>query len=870
MIDFELDQFQLDAIAGIDEGHNVVVAAPTGSGKTVVAEAAIEIALRSGARAFYTTPIKALSNQKYRDLVALWGPERVGLLTGDRVVRPDADVVVMTTEVLRNMVYAESSQLDRLAVVILDEIHFLQDAYRGPVWEEVIIGLDHRVKLVCLSATVSNIEELGDWIRELRGHTRVVTSTQRPVVLDTLYAYQDRRHRALQLLAMLIDGSPNPRGEHLGGNPRSNRRSDQGQRKLGTPRRGELLDHMVHQAMTPAIWFVFSRKGCDVAAAQLRDLGHSYTSRAQRLQIEQLADLDHCDLDAVDRQAIGFDDWYDALIHGIGVHHAGLIPLCKEIVERCFLAGLLTVVFATETLALGINMPARSVVIDKVSKFTGDGHETLTPAQFTQLTGRAGRRGIDEVGYAIVQRNPFISFQSVAQLAASTSFPLRSAFRPTYNMTANMIARFDRSRALEVLGQSFAQFQADRDVVRLNKSLRDSQRAEQHWREQAQCEHGDLENYLDVLERFERLKTTRGASPARIGEALALLRPGDVIAQFVMTNATDREWLEACVLGVSTRKSTVRIKVVDKTGQLFYFEEADFEVPPYRLTSIELPEPYAPNSSVFLDEVAVRLSALGGFDELKATSPVVADPYHDARDQVLAHPVHRCRDLDRHLYAHKKLRAIEAKRQRSERTAMSATNSVAHQFERVRNVLQASEMANGWALTEAGVALTGIYHERDLAIASALAEGVFDDLTPQELAATLSYFTYDPRRFDAAHACAPTQRLAERLRAATRVVRKLNRLEQDHGLGGTTELSAGFAEAALAWAGGAALSEVMSEPINVHEWLAGDFVRSVRVLIDVARQLSHAAPNPSVRSCAAQLPALLERGIVSDTERGPE
>ncbi len=472
---FRLDPFQVEAIGAIDRGRSVLVSAPTGSGKTVVAEHAIATARAAGGRAFYTTPIKALSNQKYHDLVGVHGVSEVGLLTGDTSVNGEAPIVVMTTEVLRNMIYSRSAALDGLLWVVLDEVHYLQDAYRGPVWEEVIVHLPERVRLVCLSATVSNADEVAGWIEAVRGPTSVVVEATRPVTLDNWYLVDDRHGDGLVMLPTLVDGRANPDGDRYDiehGETGRNRRGGRPRRRFATPRRVDVVDLLAERDMLPAIFFIFSRAACDDAVASCINAGMRLTTDGDRRRIREIVEHHVERLSETDLAALGYDRWTAALEAGVAAHHAGMVPPFKEAVEACFVEGLVKVVFATETLALGINMPARSVVIEKLTKFTGERHEALTPGQYTQLTGRAGRRGIDESGHALVLWSPFVGFEDVAGLASSRSFRLTSSFRPTYNMAANLVRRYPAEEAHRLLGLSFAQYQTDRDVVRLEQRLR--------------------------------------------------------------------------------------------------------------------------------------------------------------------------------------------------------------------------------------------------------------------------------------------------------------------------------------------------------------------------------------------------------------
>ena len=457
---FELDPFQKRGTAAIDRGHSVLVAAPTGSGKTLIAEHAVDRALSLGRRAFYTTPLKALSNQKLQDFRRRLGVDSVGLLTGDVAVHADAPVVVMTTEVLRNMLYAKSSALVDLGCVILDEVHYLQDAYRGPVWEEVIIHTPPDVQFVCLSATVSNASELAGWMTSVRGTTEVVVHTERPVELVNHYLIGERGRSDLVELPTLIGKAPNPVGIEMDdARHRGTRRRGMPRPKWFTPPRSEVVHFLAENNRLPAIFFVFSRAGCDEAALGLKNTGVQLTTAPEKVRIREVVERHTARLDARDLATLGYEQFIGTLVAGVGAHHAGLVPPFKVAVEECFIAGLVKVVFATETLALGVNMPAKAVVLDSLSRFKGHGHELLTPGDYAQLTGRAGRRGLDPVGHAVVLWSPFDSFAQVAALAASQDFRLTSAFRPTYNMVVNLVASHEPDEARRLLEQSFGQYQ---------------------------------------------------------------------------------------------------------------------------------------------------------------------------------------------------------------------------------------------------------------------------------------------------------------------------------------------------------------------------------------------------------------------------
>ncbi len=465
--DISPDGFQREAFEVLDRDRSVLVAAPTSSGKTLVAEYAIARALETGRRAAYTTPTKALSNQKLRDLGAWLGNDRVGLLTGDNVIRPDAEVVVMTTEVLRNMMYAESPHIANFGVAVMDEVHFLQDPYRGAVWEEVIIGAPAHLRLVCLSATVSNAAELAGWIDAVAGGCDVVVCSARPVPLEERFLVYERNSRRVVDLPTLQDGRANPEIERWERRPQSN--SARHRRRSGSvnparPRHSEIVEHLAADDKLPAIVFVFSRQGCDDAAQALVADNAAFLDASQQQRVRQIAAAHTTALAGTDLDALGYNEWLLGLQAGVAAHHAGLVPAFKEAVEDCFAAGLLAVVFATETLALGVNMPARSVVVSQLSRFRGEGFAMLTPGEYTQLTGRAGRRGIDDAGFAYTLWHPQVAFEETARLVLSDDFELDSSFRPTYNMAANLIARRTHAEATALVRSSFAQWRADRRI----------------------------------------------------------------------------------------------------------------------------------------------------------------------------------------------------------------------------------------------------------------------------------------------------------------------------------------------------------------------------------------------------------------------
>ena len=504
--DFAFDQFQIDACHAVESGHGVLVAAPTGAGKTVVGEFAAFLALRNGKKCFYTTPIKALSNQKFQEFVARFGEEKVGLLTGDTNINSDADILVMTTEVLRNMLYANSTTLVNLGSVVMDEVHYLADKFRGAVWEEVLIHLMESVQVISLSATVSNAEEFGEWLGEVRGQTDVIVSEHRPIPL----------YQHVLINSSLIDLFSQP-GKI---NPEILALEREALRKVRIPRnrreqwgaqesrltRAEIIEKLHRENLLPAITFIFSRMGCDAAVKQCLAAGLKLTNTEERAEILATAERFTANLPEEDLEVLGYRDWITALERGIAAHHAGLLPSFKNAIEDLFQRGLVKAVFATETLALGINMPARTVVLEKLTKWNGEAHVPITPGEYTQLTGRAGRRGIDIEGNAVVQWSPTVDSATAAGLASTRTYPLRSSFTPTYNMAINLIARFGRERAHGSLESSFAQFQADRAVVSLVRQAKKNEVARDELIESAKCHLGDFEGYASLRSEIKELE----------------------------------------------------------------------------------------------------------------------------------------------------------------------------------------------------------------------------------------------------------------------------------------------------------------------------------------------------------------------------
>ncbi len=481
---FGPDNFQLDAIEAIDQNVNVLVSAPTGAGKTLIANYAIGRVLERGERAFYTTPLKALSNQKFNELSKLFGKDRVGLLTGDTSINRNAEIVVMTTEVLRNMLLTESTQIMTLGLVVLDEVHYLQDQFRGGVWEEVIILTPSSVRFVALSATIGNAGFVGETFESVRGPTTVIIEKTRPIELHNHFAIVRRGQPYAEISDLIHEGRLSDEARKVDNMMKNTRRFRPGPKWKGpkssappppfrAPRRSELLQTLEKEGLLPVIVFIFSRAACDDAVSQIRRDGLLFTTPEQRREIEDIAQSRLLNFSEDDLKALDYNEFIDCLRRGISAHHAGMVPAFREIVEMCFEAGLLSVVFATETLALGINMPARSVALERFTKYSDSGRKFLTSGEFSQMTGRAGRRGLDDEGHAIVCFTNEVEFHDVGRVALAPPSELHSSFRPTYNFTSNLINHFEFETALEVVQCSYAQFETDRRATPSKRPLGD-------------------------------------------------------------------------------------------------------------------------------------------------------------------------------------------------------------------------------------------------------------------------------------------------------------------------------------------------------------------------------------------------------------
>jgi ATP-dependent RNA helicase HelY len=926
LYDFEFDDFQITACKALNAGHGVLVAAPTGSGKTVVGEFAAHLALAEGGKCFYTTPIKALSNQKYADLVRRYGPDRVGLLTGDNSINGEAPVVVMTTEVLRNMLYGGSSTLAGLSYVVLDEVHYLADRFRGAVWEEVIIHLADSVRVVALSATVSNAEEFGDWLAQVRGGTTVIVDEHRPVPLWQHMLAGGRLYDLFTAPAQRDQAGDGPRvGGSSAGRPdvarpdvarpgvasrqgaqvnpellRLAREDDwTGRRAPSRPARGgrrptrfrmtrrpEVIERLDRAGLLPAITFIFSRAGCDAAVRQCLDAGLRLTTPEEAAAITEVAERRTKDIPEADLPVLGYGEWLTGLQRGIAAHHAGMLPTFKEVVEELFEAGLVRAVFATETLALGINMPARTVVIERLDKWNGETHADLTPGEYTQLTGRAGRRGIDVEGHAVVLWLPGTDPMEVAGLAGTRTYPLNSSFRPSYNMAVNLVGQAGLQQAAALLESSFAQFQADRGVVGI---VRQARRIRQELDELAvTCDRGDFAGYDELRRELSEREgeAARQRSASRRAEALRsleALRRGDIIRVPGGRRAGIAVVLDPGLPagppgarnGRAAGENLPLPLVLTANRQVKRLSPADFPVPVTAIDRIRIPNSFSARSAKHRRDLASTVrNKLAAHPEL-ARRPTSAGSQRaeDAeqaeiarlRQRLRQHSCHGCPDLAEHIRRAEQRARLERELARLEAAVAGRTHVIARTFERVCAVLEHLGYLDGGTVTPDGRRLADLYTELDLLAAECVRRGLWDGLGPEELAACVSALTFESRQSeDADPPRLPAGRVRQVLASMAKIWAELDGIEKDHRLSFLREPDVRFAWAAHAWARGKPLETVLGPDLT-----PGDFVRAMKQLIDLLGQVAVAAGHDSPLAATARSAVdALRRGVVAYSSVG--
>ena len=922
-LSFELDDFQNTACRAVQAGRGVLVAAPTGAGKTIVGEFAVYLALQRGHKAFYTTPIKALSNQKYQELAARYGAANVGLLTGDTSINSEAPVVVMTTEVLRNMLYADSHTLAGLAFVVMDEVHYLADRFRGAVWEEVIIHLPSEVSVISLSATVSNAEEFGAWLGTVRGDTAVVVSEHRPV---PLWQHVMVRKDLVDLFAEIIafdevaavagrTGNKTPKinpellklartesvttGRDVSYGRRGARgrrspdlavqeRGGQGGQRFGSLERGgqgwaraasrpHVIRALERQDLLPAITFIFSRAACDAAVQQCAAAGLWLTTEAERTEIAKRVDAATAELPGADKEVLGFWGWRDGLLRGLAAHHAGMLPSFKEVVEGLFAGGLVRAVFATETLALGINMPARTVVLEKLEKFNGEAHVGITAGEYTQLTGRAGRRGIDVEGHAVVLWQPGTDPAAVGGLASKRTYPLNSSFRPTYNMSINLIAQFGRARTREILESSFAQFQADRSVVDLARQVRSREESLAGYEKSMTCHLGDFNEYAKLRRELSDHETGASKSKAKqrrdaLQDSVSSLRSGDVI---MVSGGRNPGYAVVVEADSSARQSRPGVLGMDREYRRLGTQ--DLSGPIEVLARVRVPKGF--NAKVPKDKRNLLAAVTEKLADTAKQRPHRSAAFHFqdsvvAEDEAIAvlrrnlraHPCHGCSEREDHARWSERWWKLRRETDAIVRAIQARTNTIARTFDRVIDLLASygfvvANDAGELRPSDDGQRLRRVYGEKDLLIALALRQGSFADLDAAELAAFTTVLVYQAKRdAEGSRPRMPSVGLEQAVDDVVVLWSRLQDTEESHKLPLTSEPELGLMWPMYKWAKGRSLQE----SLHGTELAAGDFVRWSKQVIDLLGQLSQvpALPGDFAKTCRSAMD-LVRRGVVA-------
>ncbi|MEB3254711.1 MAG: DEAD/DEAH box helicase [Synechococcus sp.] len=879
---FPLDDFQLEAIDALDQGHSVVVSAPTGSGKTLVGEYAIHRALSHGQKVFYTTPLKALSNQKLRDFRDQFGDDNVGLMTGDLSVNREASIVVMTTEIFRNMLYAEADDSDDpladVEAVVLDECHYMNDSQRGTVWEESIIHCPPSVQLVALSATVANSGQLTDWIERVHGPTTLVSSDYRPVPLQFSFCSAKGLHPLL-----------NDAGTGLHPNCKV-WRAPKGQKRKGrSPRPPQpeappisfVVAQMAERDMLPAIYFIFSRRGCDKA---VRDLGiQCLVNKDEQARIS--ARLKR--YSAENPEAVRDGIHADALTRGIAAHHAGVLPAWKELIEELFQQGLVKVVFATETLAAGINMPARSTVIASLSKRTERGHRPLMGSEFLQMAGRAGRRGLDSRGYVVTVQSRFEGVREAGQLATSPADPLVSQFSPSYGMVLNLLQRHDLAKARELVERSFGRYLAGLDLV-----------DEQDLLDQLRLQLGQLEGVSGDIpwEDFEEYEKLRG----RLREERRLLRILQQQAEESLANELTLALQFASTGTLVSLKSpqlkgrvtpAVIVDKIDGPGQfplLLCLTDDNVWVllPCQSVVSI-----HAELSCLQVDGLAVpelhRSGELRHGDQASgglalavahmARRHDMVTPQYDLAGEVLTqarlvrdleeqqgqHPAHRWGDRKQLKKHRRRMEELEQEIQERQQQLHQRSNRHWETFMALLEILQEFGCLDGLNPTEIGRTVAAIRGDNELWLGLALMSGHLDDLSPPDLAAVFEAISTEVNRPDLWSGFPPPPAAEEAMQDLVGLRRELLRAQDRHNVVVPAWWEPELMGLVEAWAKGIDWTDLIANT-SLDE---GDVVRIMRRTVDLLAQVPYCeAISDQLRSHARQALRAINRFPVAEAD----
>lgn len=876
---FELDSFQLDAIVALDSNKSVVVCAPTGSGKTLIGEYAIYRALARNRRVFYTTPLKALSNQKFRDFRDQFGAEQVGLLTGDTSINRDAPIVVMTTEIFRNMLYGTAigevgTSMFDVESVVLDECHYMNDRQRGTVWEESIIYCPANIQLVALSATVANSDQLTDWINQIHGPTELIYSDFRPVPLEFSFANPKGLFPLLDDSGKKMNPSLKPKGGKFrprGANQRGAKRPDP------TP-----LPFVINQLgkykMLPAIYFIFSRRGCDRAMEDIASLNLLNADEGEKVRLQ-------VDAFVARNPEIARPSQVDSLLRGIASHHAGLLPAWKAFVEELFQQGLVKVVFATETLAAGINMPARSTVISNLSKRTDTGHRSLHASEFLQMSGRAGRRGMDDVGYVVTVQSPYEGSKEAFRLATSPADPLVSQFTPSYGMVLNLLQVHTLEKAKELIERSFSQYlstvslkpqQAEIDELEAELTDLRSRVEAVDWKLMAQ-----YEKIQDRLREEKRLLKTlqQQAGESQLQE-LAMMVPYALAGTMLM--------LKGNSVQVPVPVSAVLVTKLSSPGQFPYLlclsrdnrwyivSLADVvqirpDIPRLDLVDrLPIPDGLVPKlgQSRKGDDtsavVAAKIPTLE-FDSQDAIAPEVyaqLQRMQGVQAQLEAHPVHQMGDRSKVFKLQRRIELLEDElRDRNARMG-NQTQRNWNDFLNLVTLLQEFGALDGLQPTVLGQAIAAIRGDNELWLGLAVMSGELDDLDPHHLAAVCAALVTEVSRPDTWTRYLLSESVIEVLESLRPIRRRLFQQQRKQDVMIPIWLEEDLIGLVEQWALETEWTDICANT-SLDE---GDLVRILRRTLDLLSQIPHVPHVPrSLKDNANRAIQLLDRFPINET-----
>lgn len=912
---FPLDQFQITAIETFLHGDSVMVAAPTGTGKTVVAEFGVYESFRRGGKVMYTTPIKALSNQKFRDLRAIYG-DNVGLLTGDVTENPDAAIIVMTTEVLRNMLLQSPWELDIVDCIIFDEVHYIADPERGTTWEEAIILSPEHIQLICLSATVSNADEIADWIGRTHRPIQLITHNERAVPLALYYFMDNKLHLVIDHNGYQVSDFPGVGGEvrkrvsQTGVNADVRRQLEEAE-----PQAWEIVQKLASEGMLPAIYFLFSRRDCQDFAQRLSIMRPDLVPDQQTAQrIESVIQTYLAGMRVEDQELDQVQSIVTLARQGIGFHHAGLLPILKQLVEVLFSRGLMQVVFATDTLALGVNMPAKTVIIGRMSKWDGRRRRLLIPNEFQQMSGRAGRRGMDEKGNVVAPYSPWVTFRETLEIATGELEPVRSSFAIRYNTVLNLWDPPHGSRVRHMLQESLAQFQTAQRVRELEDGIIViGERIEEV---PQGCliglEAGDelLDDYRSINSsinamrgRERRLQRDIGMLRYRLDDRpwpepgrQALRRVFKTLPPGAPVHLRRGGW--AIYLGRGNQGG-VGLFLIDRTVRLVVeYREIDYMPAPGAAITlpdslIDLPEPVEDISQLISpQEHETILTALAQLDlpnldeqaaehrrlleertarERSRLEEQLAD-IHEQSSALTAkrfsHPCHSCPRRKEHQNNVKRVINLERERSMLESDLgreISNEEARIHRIIRgIRDVLHRFGYLHRGYPTSKSDTLANVFDTNGLIICEMIDRGLLDRLPPDAIAEVFSWFAYD-RDFRFGNSFTLPNRLVLVRRRLEDIERDVFAAERSAGLLISNGHSAGFYGAMRAWCHGATMSRIL-EQIELSE---GDLVLSFNKTIDIMRQaremLAQAMPDHELREVLRQAERLVRRDIVEQS-----